>query len=177
MLAIELIPETEHFARNAGFLAVSPKPPINLYAERPPGVLIACPDLACRERLVSLVKGKGLDAMFASKLTEASLLLKHAGITLVICQASFEDGDYRELLRATVGIGAVPPVIVCADWYEPGAYVEAIELGAFAYLTFPFRRDGLEEAVDKALDKLADVDHVSQQTKMARRENRCCSLQ
>ena len=167
MLAIDLCPETEKFASKTDFLAVNFSPAVELRADRTLGVVIACPDLKSRERLISLVMRKGLKPILVSTLMETILLLEHAEIALLICQVSFNDGDFRELLRAAVRIGPAPPIIVCADWYEPGAHLDAIELGAFAYLTFPFRRDGAEEVIDKALEESLNCERISPKTKRA----------
>ncbi len=174
MSAIELIPEIEHCSSKTDLLAVNLRPAVELCADRTVGIVIACPDLASRDRLITLVLRKGFEPMLASTLREAILLLEHEEIALVICQASFDDGDFRELLRSAARIGPMPPIIVCADWYVPGAHVEAIELGAFDYLTCPFRRDAVEAIVDKALGESVNHERISHETETVRRKSVYC---
>jgi len=174
MSAIELIPAIEHFASETDFLPVNARPAVELCADRTVGIVIACPDLASRARLITLALRKGFEPELASTLRETILLLGHEEIALVICQTSFHDGDFRELLRAAVRFGPAPPIIVCADWYEPGAHVEAIELGAFDYLTCPFRRDAVEAVVDRALRQSLNHERISRETETARRKSIYC---
>ena len=105
MSAIELIPEIEHCSSKTDLLAVNLRPAVELCADRTVGIVIACPDLASRDRRITLVLRKGFEPMLASTLREAILLLEHEEIALVICQASFDDGDFRELLRSAARIG------------------------------------------------------------------------
>ena len=174
MSAIDLIPEIEHFAGKTDLLEVNLRPAVELCADRTVGIVIACPDSASRGRLITLLLRKGFEPVLASTLRETILLLEHEEIALVICQTSFHDGDFRELLRAAVRIGPTPPIIVCADWYEAGAHVEAIELGAFDYLTCPFRRDAVEAVVDRALRESMNHERISHKTETVRRKSIYC---
>ena len=68
MSAIELVPEIEHFAGKTDLLAVNLRPAVEVCADRTVGGVIACPDLASRDRLITLVLRKGLEPMLASTL-------------------------------------------------------------------------------------------------------------
>jgi DNA-binding NtrC family response regulator len=96
--------------------------------------------------------------MPSSSMNETKLLLAQEDTALVICQASFSDGDFRDLLRVAVRNGSKVPVIVCTDFYDPSLYLEAMELGAFDYLASPYYRDGVEWVVGNALRE-ASVPH------------------
>jgi len=133
MIPAKLIPELEQLTRNQV------------------RVIVACADCKNREVLVSLLRQRGLDPTPASSLNETKLLLAREETALVMCEASFSDGDFRDLLRVAFQNGSRIPVIVCMDFYDPPVYLEAMELGAFDCLACPCHRDGVEWVVGNAL--------------------------
>jgi len=129
-------------------LNLIPKPE---HAEtKPLYVVLAGSDIKSEELLISLLRQKGLVPIPSSSMKEALFLLAHRETALVICHASPRDGTFRELL-SSLGSGSKVPVIVCADFYDSRLYLEAMELGAFDYFTYPYYRDGVEWVVGNAL--------------------------
>lgn len=127
-----LIPESKHKQRK------------RLY------VVIAGSDIKSEELLVNLLKEKGLVPVPVSSLKETQFLLARRETALAICHASPNDGTFRELLRA-IGSGSSVPVVVCADTYDPRLYLEAMDLGAFDYFTYPYYKEGVDWVVGNAL--------------------------
>ena len=127
-----------------------------------PRVVLACTDFRNQEILISLLRQNGLEPLPSSYLNETKFLLAHADPALVICQSRFSDGDFRDLLRFAARIGSKVPVIVCADFYDPDAYLEAMELGAFDYFAYPYHPEAVEWVVGNALkDTLNDERVIS----------------
>jgi DNA-binding NtrC family response regulator len=132
MTPLDLIPKPEHTKK------------------KPFYVVLAGSDIKSEEFLISLLRQKGLVPIPSSSLKEAQYLLARSETALAICHASSNDGTFRELLKS-LGSGSRVPVIVCADSYDPGLYLEAMDLGAFDYFTYPYYRDGVEWVVANAL--------------------------
>jgi len=120
-------------------------------------VVLACNDFRNQHVLMSMLRQNGLEPIPSSYLNETKFLLAQADPALVICQSRFSDGDFRDLLRFAAQIGSKVPVIVCADFYDPDVYLEAMELGAFDYFAYPYHPEAVEWVVGNALkDTLKD---------------------
>jgi len=129
-------------------LSLIPKPE---HAQKKPlYVVLAGSDIKSEELLIGLLRQKGLVPIPSSSLKETLYLLKRGETALAICHASPRDGTFRELL-GSLGSGSKIPVIICSDFYDSRLYLEAMELGAFDYFTYPFYRDGVEWVVGNAL--------------------------
>ncbi|SPE33374.1 hypothetical protein SBA2_780009 [Acidobacteriia bacterium SbA2] len=130
--------------------------PLNLIPKPEPAkknpfyVVLAGSDIKSEELLINLLRQKGLVPIPSSSVKETLYLLARHETALAICHASPRDGTFRELLNS-LGSGSKVPVIVCADFYDARLYLEAMELGAFDYFTYPYYRDGVEWVVGNAL--------------------------
>jgi len=129
-------------------LNLIPKP--ELGKRKPLFVVLAGSDIKSEDFLISLLRQKGLVPIPSSSLKETLYLLTRRETALAICHASPRDRTYRELLSC-LGSGSKVPVVVCADFYDSRLYLEAMELGAFDYFTYPYYRDGVEWVVGNAL--------------------------
>lgn len=128
--------------------SLSPKPDPN--KKKPLYVVLVGSDIQSEELLTSLLREKGLVPVPSSSLKETQFLLARRETALAICHASPNDGTFRELLRA-IGSGSRVPVIVCADSFDARLYLEAMDLGAFDYFTYPYYKDEVEWVVGNAL--------------------------
>ena len=124
-------------------------------SKRPRHAVLVGNEILSEEELIALLKQKGLKPVPSSSLKEAQFLLDRRETVLAICHASSTDGTFRDLL-GTVGKGSRVPVIVCGDIYDPRLYLEAMELGAFDYFTYPYHSEGVEWIVRKALQAASD---------------------
>jgi DNA-binding NtrC family response regulator len=118
-------------------------------------VVLAGTDIQSEESLIGLLRQKGLVPIPSSSLKETQYLLARGETALAICHASSKDGTFRDLLKS-LGSSSKVPVIVCADSYDPHLYLEAMELGAFDYFTYPFYGDGVEWVVGNALRQVSN---------------------
>jgi two-component system, NtrC family, response regulator PilR len=91
-----------------------------------------------------------LEVELCSNLAELRARLDQGRIDLVFCQARLPDGTFRDLLRITDYGDAQTAVVVCSDFYDKGTYIEAMSLGAFDYVAFPFRKTEVEWIVGNA---------------------------
>jgi len=107
-------------------------------------------DILSEQDLIDLLKQKGLKPVPSSSLKETQFLLARRETVLAICHASSSDSTFRDLLGA-LGKSSKVPVIVCGDHYDPRLYLEAMELGAFDYLIYPYHSEGVDWVVRNAL--------------------------
>jgi len=119
---------------------------------KPLHVVLAGNDIKSEEDLISLLRQRGLIPVPSSSIKETQFLLSRRDTVLAICHASPSDGTFRDLL-ALLGRGSNVPVVVCSDFYDPHLYLEAMELGAFDYFTYPYHRDGVEWVVGNAVQQ------------------------
>jgi len=122
-----------------------------------PRAVLACSDARTQDELSDLVREKGLEPFRSVSFAQTQFLLSEPDTALVVCQATFSDGDFRDLLRAAAENGSGVPVVVCADFYEPGLYLEAMELGAFDYIVDPYHREGVEWVLANAIKEAVSI--------------------
>lgn len=119
--------------------------------------LLAIADPSSVEVLSRTLAGNGLDLEFCTTISDALATISRKKNSIVFCQARLADGSFRDLLRFADRQRSEMPVIVCSDFYDKTTYIEAMSLGAFDYLAFPYRRSEVEWVVGNALRKLGDV--------------------
>jgi DNA-binding NtrC family response regulator len=93
----------------------------------------------------------GFEPVLLSTIAELRSCIRKSGTSVVVCEEVLLDGNYKEVLRVSRDVGGHIPVVVfsrLADW---GQYLEAIRLGAFDCLRYPFRTGELRWVVNRAL--------------------------
>lgn len=114
--------------------------------------IIACGDPEIQQLLISVLSEFGLRPELSRTLDDAEALLVQEETAMVFSQPRFKEGSFREVLRAADGPGSRVPVIVCSEFYDKDLYIEAMALGAFDYLAFPYRREEVAWVVKNALN-------------------------
>ncbi len=114
--------------------------------------LLAVRDPACTERLTHIFSSLGVETQSCSTVSEAVRALSSGHSDIVFCQRRLPDGAFQDVLTFTDSHGNIP-LVVCADFYDKKTYVEAMSLGAFDYLAFPFSKRDVEWVVANALRK------------------------
>lgn len=119
--------------------------------------LLAIADPASVDVLSRTLAGNDLDLEFCTTISDALSVLGRKQTYVVFCQARLSDGSFRDLLRFTDRQHSESPVIVCSDFYDKTTYIEAMSLGAFDYLAFPYRRTEVEWVIGNALRRLGEM--------------------
>jgi DNA-binding NtrC family response regulator len=114
--------------------------------------VVACADPAIREALISVLSECGLQPVMSPTLDGARELLAHEETAMVFSQPRFKEGSFKELLRAADGSKFRIPVVVCSEFYDKDLYIEAMAMGAFDDLAFPYRREEVAWVVNNALN-------------------------
>jgi len=116
-----------------------------------PSVLVACNDCESRCALASILEDLGLDLVFASSVDQARAILLGRPIRLVFCEDALPDGSFRDVLHTLKLAGSRVPLVVCSLLGEMDEYLEAMESGAFDFISPPFRPTELESIVNSIL--------------------------
>ena len=111
--------------------------------------IVACADRKIRQLLTSVLSEFRLHPILPETLDEAKRLIIQEETAIAFVQPRFSDGTFREVLGAAECPKSHVPVIVCSEFYDINIHTEAMSMGAFDYLAFPFRRE--EGALGKAL--------------------------
>jgi len=93
----------------------------------------------------------GFEPVLLSTVAELRSCIRKPDISVLVCEEFLLDGNYKEVLRVSRDVRGHVPVVVfsrLADWDQ---YLEAIRLGAFDCLRYPFRTGELRWAVNQAL--------------------------
>lgn len=123
-----------------------------------PRILVALADPQGREALERALSPTGVEPVFTSTLRETRKILRRETVALVICANRLDDGSYRDLLQAMEESPQRTPVVVASRVDDTTEYLEAMRLGAYDYVTAPFRRSEVERIVQNALhDTLTSV--------------------
>jgi DNA-binding NtrC family response regulator len=120
-------------------------------------VIVACADPEIQQLLLGVLNELGLQAVLSTTLDDAEALLVGKEAAIVLSQPRFSHGSYREVLRAAAGPGSKVPVILCSEFYDEDLYLEAMSLGAFDYLAFPYHREEVARVVKNALAQSSPV--------------------
>ncbi len=95
----------------------------------------------------------GFEPVLLLTVAELRSCIRKSGISVLVCEEVLVGGNYKEVLRVSRGVAGHIPVVVfsrLADWDQ---YLEAIRLGAFDCLRYPFRTGELRWVVNRALQE------------------------
>lgn len=115
--------------------------------------IVACTDPEIRQVLTRVLDEFGLQSVVSETLDDAKSLLKREETAIAFVQPNFRKGSFREVLRVADGPRPRVPVIVCSEFYDKELYIEAMSLGAFDYLAFPYRREEVEWVIGNAVNR------------------------
>jgi DNA-binding NtrC family response regulator len=116
-----------------------------------PQALVASSHLECRRALLRILEDLGVNAFASATLAEAEEVISRQRIALVFCDDHLTDGSYRDLLHNLRTSKQSPHTVVTtrtAEWKE---YLEALGLGAFDMIQYPYRPTDVELNVLRAM--------------------------
>jgi DNA-binding NtrC family response regulator len=112
--------------------------------------LMLAVDPGASECIGEILERCGFEPVLLSTVAELRSCIRKLVISVVICEEVLPDCNYKEVLRVSRSVGHIPVVVFSrlADWDQ---YLEAIRLGAFDCLRYPFRTGDLRWIVNRAL--------------------------
>ena len=129
-------------------------------------VLLITDDAACAKRLNKALAGSGIDSTRCATVREAFSIIAAGSVDLVFCQERLSDGTFREVLDFAALRHPIP-LVVCSNFYNSKTYIDAMSLGAFDYVAFPFPSQDLEWIVGNALRNASPHAAMHRQTDAA----------
>ena len=110
-------------------------------------------DLAASQCIGEALDRCGFEPVLLSTVAELRSWIREPDISVLVCEEVLRDGNYKEVLRVSRGVGGHIPVVVFSRLGEWDQYLEAIRLGASDCLRYPFRTGELRWVVNRALQE------------------------
>jgi len=118
-------------------------------------VLVVDDDAAMRDMVVSLLEDQGIRAQAAGSVDEALKSLGESDVDAVLSDIRMPGRDGIELLGAMRELRPDTPVVLMTAFGSIDSAVEAMQAGAFDYVTKPFKRDALLVTLERAFERRA----------------------
>lgn len=116
-------------------------------------ILVVDDEKGMRDFLSIMLKKDGYEVMSAENGAEALSLIQSEIFDLVISDVKMPDTNGIDLLRAIKDLSAETVVIMITAYGTTESAVEAMKLGAYDYITKPFKVDEMRLIIQKALEK------------------------
>ena len=118
-------------------------------------VLVVDDDAAMRELIVSILDDQGIQAKAAASVDEALKWLGECDADVVLSDIRMPGQGGLELLGELREIRPDTPVVLMTAFGSIDSAVEAMQAGAFDYVTKPFKRDELLVTLERAFERRA----------------------
>lgn len=115
-------------------------------------VLVVDDEASMCEMLEVALKKWGYRVKTAKNLKEAVAAVERGRIDGVLCDIKLPDGTGVELLHRVKTLPERPPVLLMTAFGNTEAAVQAMKLGAFYYITKPFKLEELKLLLSRALE-------------------------
>ena len=119
----------------------------------PEKVLIVDDEPGMREFLQIMLEKMGFEVVASPSGEDAINRLENSHFDLIICDLKLPRVSGMEVLRKSKEINPEVPVIMITAFGSPESAVEAMKLGAYDYITKPFKLDEIQLVINKALEK------------------------
>lgn len=104
--------------------------------------------------LTRVLKSLGMKVIYARNYREASQFLKNQGaVDLVFAGTDLKEGAWADVLALAQKSKGYLPVIVVSRMVDVGLYLDALERGAFDFITPPFLASDLAHIARSAIYK------------------------
>jgi len=121
-------------------------------------VLVISSDLESRRTLTAILGdlGPDINVFTCSCVAQATGVLSQQNIKLVLCQDRLTDGSFRDVLKSTRSAAPRPPVVVTTRLEGWDDYLEAVHLGAFDVIRYPYYPTDVEWTIHLAMRESAN---------------------
>jgi len=116
-------------------------------------ILVVDDEQSMRDFLSIMLKKEGYDVVAAENGTDALKAVQNEIFDLVITDARMPQIDGIEVLRTVKEVSPETVVIMITAYASTETAVEAMKLGAYDYITKPFKVDEIKLIIQKALEK------------------------
>jgi len=129
-------------------------------------ILVVDDEQSMRDFLAIMLKKEGYEVAAAANGKDALKAMQSEIFDLVITDARMPDIDGIEVLRTVKDVSPETVVIMITAYATTETAVEAMKLGAYDYITKPFKVDEIKLIIQKALEK----HHLRKENILLRRE-------
>jgi len=119
-------------------------------------ILVADDEKSMTEFLEIMLNRDGYDVITASSAEEAMDAIEHRGVDLVITDINMPKAGGMAVLKRSIERDKDLPVIMITAFASTDTAVEAMKMGAYDYITKPFRLDEIKLTISKALERRKD---------------------
>ena len=119
-------------------------------------ILVADDEKSMTEFLEIMLNRDGYDVITASSAEEAMDAIEHRGVDLVITDINMPKAGGMAVLNRSIVRDKDLPVIMITAFASTDTAVEAMKMGAYDYITKPFRLDEIKLTISKALERRKD---------------------
>jgi DNA-binding NtrC family response regulator len=119
-----------------------------------PTILLGTIDSQIRQKMGDLLQGYAINTLWATGIEEVRSVLSQEDVMACFCGFWLVDGTYRDVVRQLKHQRAdVPMIIICAPEcpQEYRDYLAALNIRAFDFICYPYRRIDLERILDSAV--------------------------
>lgn len=120
--------------------------------EQAQSILIVEDEISICEMLEIAMKKWGYKTNIANNVKDAKTKMERNKYDLILSDIKLPDGTGVEVLERVKGLPEKPPVILMTAFGNTDSAVQAMNLGAFYYLTKPFKLDEMKVLIDRALE-------------------------
>jgi DNA-binding NtrC family response regulator len=108
--------------------------------------LVLSPNLENRQHVSSILSQQDVDHFCAATVAQCRELLQSTDVELVFCERQLSDGDFRDVLAATVCKRAKgrAKVVMLSDLWKREEYDQARRCGVFAFVQKPCHPTDIE---------------------------------
>lgn len=119
-----------------------------------PTILLGTIDPQIRQKMGELLQGYAINTLWATGIEEVRCALAQEDVMACFCGFWLVDGTYRDVVRHLKHQRAdVPMIIICAPEcpQEYRDYLAALNIRAFDFICYPYRRIDLERILDSTV--------------------------
>jgi len=130
-------------------------------------VLAVSPYPEDHRRLTEIFQHSRWQIRIATNLGQAVAILRESQVSVVICEHTMPDGDWRALCRQTAELGIPCRFLVARRHADEQVWAEILDAGGYDCLSKPFRADEVYRLVSLAWRSWNDERNRSQQSRSA----------
>ncbi len=115
-------------------------------------ILVVDDEISICEMLEMAMKKWGYKTHIANNVKDAKVKMERNKFDLILSDIKLPDGSGVEVLERVKTLPEKPPVILMTAFGNTDSAVSAMKLGAFYYITKPFKLDEVRVLIDRALE-------------------------
>src|SRR5207249_3469110 len=131
-------------------------------------VYVVDDDASFRSYLTTMLAGQGYETTGIETGNDLVAKLNSSSIpSIILLDVVLPDSDGIQVMARIKQMGITAPVIMLSGIGQVRTVIEAMKLGAADFLMKPFEYGALEEAIEKALERASEKEHLHRSAAIA----------